>query len=296
MYLLFTRINNLHLPIDLQLKLFDHTVVPIMTYGSEVLGFENLDTFEKIHTEFLRKITRCRKSTPLKMIYAELGRYPLDIVIKTRIIGFWNRLLFDKQTKISFFLYNTLRTMTSTPKWIANVKNILDSVGRSDLWLNQDNIETLSVRHTVKQTLVDQFLQKWHCNTDISSKERNYKIFKENVEFEKYFTVLPRYLYLSMVHFRTSNHKFPIETGRWNNIELDDRKCVLYAKNSIGDEFHYMLECPFFSNDRKKYLCSYYYSRPNIPKFKQLLSLADEQQQLTKLAIFVGIVMKHFTS
>ena len=36
MYLLFTRINNLHLPIDLQLKLFDHTVVPIMTYGSGV--------------------------------------------------------------------------------------------------------------------------------------------------------------------------------------------------------------------------------------------------------------------
>ena len=101
------------------------------------------------------------------MIYTELGRYPLDIVIKTRIIGFWNRLLFDKQTKISLFLYNTLRTMTSTPKWIANVKNILGSVGRSNLWMNQDNIETLFVRHIVKQTLVDQFLQKWHCNTEI---------------------------------------------------------------------------------------------------------------------------------
>ena len=185
--------------------------------------------------------------------------------------------------------------MTSTSKWIANVKNILDSVGRSDLWLNLDSIETLSVRHIVKQTLVDQFLQKWHCNTDISYKERKYKIFKENFEFEKYFTVLPRHLYLSMVHFRMSNHKFPFETGRWNNIQLDDRKCVLCAKNSKGDEFHYLLECSFFSNDRKKCLCSYYYSRPNVPKFKQLLSLADEQQ-LTKLTIFVGIVMKHFTS
>lgn len=27
MYLLFCRINNFHLPVDLQLKLFDHTVV-----------------------------------------------------------------------------------------------------------------------------------------------------------------------------------------------------------------------------------------------------------------------------
>ena len=39
MFLLFTRINNLDIPIDLQLKLFDNTVLPILTYGSEVWGY-----------------------------------------------------------------------------------------------------------------------------------------------------------------------------------------------------------------------------------------------------------------
>ncbi|MEW8152903.1 MAG: reverse transcriptase family protein, partial [Candidatus Thiodiazotropha endolucinida] len=57
MYLLFCRINNLKLPVDLQLKLFDHTVLPILTYACEIWGFENLEMLEKIHTEFLRKIT-----------------------------------------------------------------------------------------------------------------------------------------------------------------------------------------------------------------------------------------------
>ena len=47
MHLLFTRINNLDIPLDLQLKLFDNTVVPILTYGSEVWGYENLDIIEK---------------------------------------------------------------------------------------------------------------------------------------------------------------------------------------------------------------------------------------------------------
>ena len=52
MHLLFCRINNLHLPIDLQLLLFDQTIMPILTYGSEIFGFENLDMLEKIHIIF----------------------------------------------------------------------------------------------------------------------------------------------------------------------------------------------------------------------------------------------------
>lgn len=104
MYLLFCRINNLKLPVDLQLKLFDHTVLPILTYACEIWGFENLEMLEKIHTEFLRKITKCRKSTSLYMLYAELGRLPLDIIIKTQTVGFWNRLILDKHTKIAYIL------------------------------------------------------------------------------------------------------------------------------------------------------------------------------------------------
>ena len=37
----------------------------------------------------------------------------------------------------------------------------------------------------------------------------------------------------------------PIETGRWLNIELSNRKCKFCDKDTIGDEFHYLLECTF---------------------------------------------------
>ena len=32
------KIRNLELPIDCQLKLFDNTIIPILTYGCEVWG------------------------------------------------------------------------------------------------------------------------------------------------------------------------------------------------------------------------------------------------------------------
>ena len=64
MSLLFTTINNLDLPLDLQLKLFDHTVLPILTNSSEVWGYENLDLKEKVQNDFLRNITLAKKILP----------------------------------------------------------------------------------------------------------------------------------------------------------------------------------------------------------------------------------------
>ena len=103
MHLLYTRIYNLNLPIDLQLKLFDQTILPILTYSCEIWGYENTDILERIHTNFLRKITNARKSTPLYMLYGELGRHPISIDIKCRMIKFWNNIILtNKQNCLSF--------------------------------------------------------------------------------------------------------------------------------------------------------------------------------------------------
>ena len=85
MHLSFMRSNNLDLSLDLQVKLLDSTVIPILTYGSEVCDYENIDFIEQIHTEFLRQITRSRKSTLKCILYAELGRYPIEITIKQKM-------------------------------------------------------------------------------------------------------------------------------------------------------------------------------------------------------------------
>ena len=66
MNILYQRIYNLDLPLDICLKLFDQTITPILTYSSETEGYENTDIIEKIHTEFLRKITKLKeKHTPV---------------------------------------------------------------------------------------------------------------------------------------------------------------------------------------------------------------------------------------
>ena len=90
--------------------------------------------------------------------------------------------------------------------------------------------------------------------------------------------------------FRTSNHRFPVETYRWVGIPLSERKCALCDKDDIADELHYLLICPHFSAQRSRYIDTYYYRRPNILKFKELLS-STSCTQLKRLCKFVQIVI-----
>ena len=210
MHYLFTKVNNSNLPLDLVLKLFDHTILPILTYGSEVFGFESLEILEKVHTNFLRKISNSRKSTPLQFLYGELGRFPISIVIKSRLISFWNRILVGKSEKFSLKIY---KYMLSLPQ--GSFKEILISVDRPDLWHNQFKITQRNLHKTIKQILIDKFKQSWHDQLQQSNKSKIYNSFKINHEFENYLKALDRREYLPLLKFRTANHLLSLRRYRY---------------------------------------------------------------------------------
>ena len=251
-YLLFAKAHNADLPADLTLKLFDHTVLPILTYGSEIFGFENLDIIEKVHNEFLRKLLKVRKSTPLYMIHGELGHYPVHVIIKSRMIQFWSKL-FVNRNKISFKIYNYMLIQQSIKfKWVTEIKSILDSVGLSYIW-QQNAPVPLNLHKLVKQILTDQYTQQWNTLVNSSNKGKLYHIYKESIEFEPYLKFLPLTDALSLFKFRTANHKLPIETGRWDGTLIEHRKCSLCQRDEIGTERHYLLSCDHFNDTRSNY-------------------------------------------
>jgi hypothetical protein len=57
MFSLVKKVSKLELPIDLQLKLFDKTIVHILAYGAEVWGFENMDIIiESFHLKLCKTV------------------------------------------------------------------------------------------------------------------------------------------------------------------------------------------------------------------------------------------------
>ena len=63
---------------------------------------------------------------------------------------------------------------------------------------------------------------------------------------EVYFDILDSKTVVELWRFRTANQKLPIEIGRWNNTNRNNRICTDCNKNELGDEFHYILDCPLF--------------------------------------------------
>ena len=53
LFMLYRKLRNIHLPVDLQLKLFDTLILPAQLYGCEIRGFGNNDVFKKNTTTIL---------------------------------------------------------------------------------------------------------------------------------------------------------------------------------------------------------------------------------------------------
>ena len=210
MHLLFVRSNNLDLPFDLQIKLFDNTVLPILTYGCEIFGYENIEILEGVHLDFLRKIAKLRKNTPRYMIYAEFGRHPLNIIIKQRMLNFWAKILNGKTSKFSHQIYlYMMNTNERGFKWINYIQSILNEAGKQDIWLRQFNSIPLSTGKFVKQILLDQLFQNWNSLLQNSSKGKNYALYKDNVKQSKYLSILNGPLVKIMLKFRTGKSQAP---------------------------------------------------------------------------------------
>ena len=72
------------------------------------------------------------------MLHAESGRHPIQINIKSTILGFWLSIVNRKESKLSKLLYSIMLKEHEKGfynfKWIRCINDILITVGRPDLF------------------------------------------------------------------------------------------------------------------------------------------------------------------
>ena len=143
---------------------------------------------------------------------------------------------------------------------------------------------------TLKQRLFDQFQQECRSNMENWSNGLCYKLFTENFEFEPYLDIWTYKNRITFCKSRTGNHRLPIETGRWNGIDLGNRLCNICTDVEIGDEFHYIPQCKSLANERKLYLNQYFSRRINTLTFGELFQNKNKPK-LTKLCKFIRVLL-----
>ena len=164
MFSVLRKSKKLFLAFDIQLNLFDSMVAPILMYGCEVSDFERSNVLESLCLQFYKYILKAKKTTPNIILYGELGRYPVEILIKSRMIGFWQRIINGKVDKISYKLYSIVLNMSNRnffhSKWITADKSILTDSWFEHLWINQDNIP-MTISKKVKFNLIEKYKDSW---------------------------------------------------------------------------------------------------------------------------------------
>ena len=295
MFALVEKAKILRLPTDIVLELFETCVVPVLLYGAEIWGWENLNDIDIFHRNFLRNLLKTFKFTPNCMLYGETGSFNMSTKIKTRMINFWLNLKFGNPGKVSAILcrltskLHTDKHDTFHFKWVETVKSTLENTGFSTIWENQ-YIDVTKFKSCFVQRCKDIFQQKWLEEVSNNSQCTFYREVKDSFNMEDYLVNLESCHKYNLIKFRTRTHHLPITKQRFHDTSADIT-CPLCSSNEVGDESHYLFVCDFFKAQRDKYIPVCLQRLPHTTVFKNLFT---KSETITNVARFAKIIMSKF--
>ena len=291
-FAILRRSKQLNLSISCQLHISETIIKPILLYGCEIFCHENLTLIDTFYTQILKRILCVNKNTPRYMIFGETGCTPPSIDIKKRALSFWIK----RKNSLAEICQNIIHKYdgknNNYSSYLQFIRSSFDNLGLSYIFEKRTTSDdTMISIKLLKKRIKDIFIQTWLQEINQSPKSLFYKLIKTEFCFETYLDKLTINNRITLTKFRLSNHKLPVETGRWINIKRELRVCPLCNVNAFGDEFHYICECTVLNEERKLYIKQYYYKRPNVHKLMELFN-TENKNTLTRLCIFIKIINK----
>ena len=108
-------------------QLFYSTVVPILTFGSEIWGFAHSDIIERSQIEFCRYILGLNSTTNTSMVLGECGRLPLCIHYFSKCVRYQCQILRMPHYRYPLNCYKMLKDIDISGRrtWATEVKELL---------------------------------------------------------------------------------------------------------------------------------------------------------------------------
>ena len=120
-------------------KLFDPMVLPILTFGAELWGYEYSAIIENVQLKFCRGFLGVNHSVNISIVLSECGRLPLCVIYKTKVVKYWCKLLRMDNHRFPKQCYMMLKAHADLGRtnWVTQVKNLLCTNRFAYAWLSQ---------------------------------------------------------------------------------------------------------------------------------------------------------------
>lgn len=279
---------KLNLNVSTRFHLFDHMISPILLYGCEVWGFENLDQIELFHRAFIRRTLNVHKRAPSPMVYGESGRSEMKYTVWKRMITFWFKVS-AASSKFSYTFYKTIQKSPSlTSPWLNFIKSLFDNSGIPQVFRYENMYNKNEVTTYLKSYYTDLAHQTWWSSVTSNSLCATYKTFKTTLKLERYLEILPVKIRNLLAKFRCAPTVLPIVRTRYGLQDSD--RCPLCLTSCRCDEYHLILACDYFAHARGDFLPSYFCDNPSLPKFANLMN-SSKKPLLSQLASLSGLIL-----
>lgn len=264
------------IPSELFFKMYDAQVLPVLMYGAEIWGFQRFDQLEKAHLFACKRFLNVGWHTPNKMVYGDLGRYPMYVISATRCLKYWFRVVNLPESRLPKKAYSMLLHLQNQGKknWAYQVKLLLCQNGFNDVWTQQSVGDLRVFLNLFKKRLFDAFQGEWHASISTSDRFELYSSFKANFVTERYFDYAQLRCYReAYVRFRFGISPIFVHKLRYkSNIVPRNLLCPV-CKTEIESEEHILLVCSEYREMRKD-VC--WFSGNCNQDISQIMSRDDE--------------------
>ena len=246
------------LPFNVYTKLYDSVVYPVISYGASIWGYKSYSCINAVHNRAMRFFLGVGKYTPVAVLEREMGWEP-SINKQWACIG--RHFVRISKTPISRInkrvaLWAYSKASRSCRNWFYKIRERL-----SKLHLNTDYDINIPIGRefvdNLKEAGLGEFKTGWansiHNTTGPSGRGRNklrtYRLFKAAFETEPYCKlILPLRHRSAFAKFRCGVAPLRIETGRYENKPLEERKCPFC--DEVENESHVVLSCYLYDDLR----------------------------------------------
>ena len=262
--------------LSLFLKLFDAQVQPIMLYGAEIWGFNDVANVhcDKVHLFGLKKFLGVSLKTPNALVYGETSRYPLSLLAGIKCIRYWIKLIRMDPQRVPYKSYKMLVELDNRGKvnWVTNVKTKLFEYGFGFVWMNQCVADENWFIRNFRDRVIECWWQKWNSHIESSERFEFYSLFSQSNSLPTYMSLnIGRHMKRVITKFRFGITDICVHTYRYRHMHDRTLVCPL-CQAPKEDEIHFVLVCPGLKDLREKYIPAKFLRQPCMFRLTLLFS------------------------
>lgn len=234
------------------------------------------------------------KYTPNLAVNGESGWTPSLIRRKNEMLRLWNRYVnmdSDRLTKKIFLWDRSLFVDFGIKNCSYEINEIFTECGLPRFVHDVSNLQTvISITHCKNKLLV-KYKAEWLNEVQNKPKLRTFKLFKSEFCTEYYMNLpMTRSQRSLLSQFRCAVLPLRIETGRFQQIDINDRICTFCDLNAIENEEHFLIECPLYTdyrNDLYAKCCNIRQDFRNMTNRQKLIFTMTEKNIIREVAKFI---------